>query len=164
MSAGIEALRKWERENPERARASKRQWAREHREQRIAYNRNYHQTHKAERHARNSRPVAFLRRLVLNAINRAKKNGMVFDEKALTQLTAVVPTVCACCKKTLIYKTGRGRGSSYDSPSIDRISNDLGYIADNIAIICLRCNHLKRDASIEELTAVVNYMRGNCTR
>lgn len=45
------------------------------------------------------------------------------------------------------------------SPSLDRIDNTKGYIKGNIAVISHRANILKRNASIDELTKIINWMK-----
>ena len=45
-----------------------------------------------------------------------------------------------------------------NSPSIDRIDSLKGYTVDNIQIISWKANSIKRNASLEELTLLVNYL------
>lgn len=45
-----------------------------------------------------------------------------------------------------------------NSPSIDRIDSLKGYTLDNIQIISWKANSIKRNASLEELTLLVNYL------
>lgn len=58
------------------------------------------------------------------------------------------------------YQPRAGRPSPA-GPSFDRIDTTKGYVKDNIDIICWRCNAIKRDATLEELEAIVEYMRKN---
>jgi len=46
-----------------------------------------------------------------------------------------------------------------NSPSVDRFDNNKGYVKDNVRVISYRANVLKRDATIEELEAVIRYMK-----
>lgn len=52
-----------------------------------------------------------------------------------------------------------GTGPAPDSPSLDRVIPELGYVPGNVIVISWRANNLKRDATIEELEAVIAYMR-----
>jgi hypothetical protein len=43
---------------------------------------------------------------------------------------------------------------SNNSPSIDRIDNNLGYLKTNVRCISFRANNLKKDATAEEIVAI----------
>ncbi|MFZ2886260.1 MAG: hypothetical protein WA021_00390 [Minisyncoccia bacterium] len=45
------------------------------------------------------------------------------------------------------------------APSIDRIDSRKGYVKGNVAVISLRANLLKNNASLEELQALVRWMK-----
>ena len=46
-----------------------------------------------------------------------------------------------------------------DNPaSIDRIIPQLGYVPQNIAIICKHCNTIKNDATVQQLEAIVKWL------
>ena len=51
---------------------------------------------------------------------------------------------------------------SFNSPSIDRIDSNKGYIKGNVRIISLRANMMKNDANLQELEEfcknVLNYI------
>lgn len=46
-----------------------------------------------------------------------------------------------------------------NSMSLDRIDNSLGYIPGNVVVVSYRANTLKKDASIEELEAIINFYK-----
>lgn len=52
------------------------------------------------------------------------------------------------------------RGFVPAAPSIDRINQDSGYTKDNIRVISWRANHIKNDATLEELEKIVAYVKG----
>lgn len=84
---------------------------------------------------------------------RAKKRGLPFD---LTIEDIEVPEKCPILGLEL--KVG-SESSREISPSLDRIVPELGYVKGNIRVISLRANRLKSDASIEELEAILRYMK-----
>ena len=43
--------------------------------------------------------------------------------------------------------------------SIDRLNPNLGYVPGNVAVISLRANRIKSDATIEELEKLVAWIR-----
>lgn len=48
---------------------------------------------------------------------------------------------------------------SDESPSIDRIEPELGYIPTNVGIISQKANRLKSSASLEEILAIADYIK-----
>lgn len=50
-------------------------------------------------------------------------------------------------------------GDKYNSPSLDRFDNNKGYTTDNVRIISYRANTLKNNGTLEELEAIVRYMK-----
>lgn len=50
-------------------------------------------------------------------------------------------------------------GGQPNSPSIDRIVPALGYVKNNIAVISWRANQLKNNATLEELEAIVQWLK-----
>lgn len=65
---------------------------------------------------------------------------------------------CSCCGVEFDVRD-RSVANRDRTQSVDRIIPELGYVRGNVAIICWRCNNLKRDATADELQAVVNWMR-----
>lgn len=84
---------------------------------------------------------------------RAKRSGIYFD---LVPEDIQIPTHCP----VLGIELQRGKdGINPNSPSVDRFDNTKGYTRDNIRIISWRANTLKRDATIEEIEAILRYMK-----
>jgi hypothetical protein len=46
-----------------------------------------------------------------------------------------------------------------NSPSLDRINNNLGYVPGNVIVVSDRANRIKNNATIEELEKIVNYYK-----
>lgn len=83
---------------------------------------------------------------------RAKKKGLTFD---LVESDLVVPEFCPVLGIPLTYTPG---AKTDNSPSVDRIDSSKGYTKDNIEVISWRANNLKKDATLDELRALVRYM------
>lgn len=96
-------------------------------------------------------------------IGRATKLGLPFDREHLTtewlraQMDAT-PT-CPCCRLPFDFSFKHDGQKSDRSPSIDRLRPLEGYTVANVALICWRCNNLKRDATVSELEGIVAWMR-----
>lgn len=102
----------------------------------------------------------YINRILRAAKSRAKKEGIPFN---LTKEDIEIPEVCPVLGIRLELKVpSRGeRGNwltHFNSPSIDKIIPDLGYVKDNVWIIGYRANSLKRDASFEEIERLYNAM------
>lgn len=86
----------------------------------------------------------------------AKYKGLPFDidlEYALSLVTDVCPMlgIQLCWGEC----TGIPR---HDSPSIDKIIPEKGYVRGNIAWVSYRANSLKSDGTFEEIQAVLKYL------
>lgn len=149
------------KENPDRHRDENREWARKKRAEDEnfgkAASQRYRQTHQKEVQERtlawaHARPGVYL---YYNAKYRAKRLGLPFD---LEKSDIVVPEVCPVLGIP-IDPNKRGRGSiSPNSPSVDRIIPERGYVKGNICVISWRANDLKKDATLAELKALVAYL------
>jgi len=88
--------------------------------------------------------------MLQNSKRRANRKGIPFS---LALGDIVIPEYCPILGIKLEF------GGSVDtSPSIDRIDNSKGYHKDNIHVISGRANAIKRDATIEELVKITNYL------
>jgi hypothetical protein len=95
------------------------------------------------------------RHLFSSAKARAKRLGLAFD---LCKEDIVAPEKCPVLG--IILSRGVG-GFSPTSPSVDRVDSAQGYTKDNIRVISWRANRLKSDATIEELEAILAYMKNH---
>lgn len=93
---------------------------------------------------------------LISAKHRAKKKGLEF---CLEVSDLVMPEYCPVLGIKLEKGIGRNPRRNYSSPTIDRIRNDLGYVKGNVRIISARANSLKSDSTIDELEAVLKYMK-----
>lgn len=93
---------------------------------------------------------AYLLRL---AKQRAKRDGISFE---LMEEDIKIPVFCPVLGTPIVV--GGTKEHHGDSPSIDRLVPELGYIKSNIRVISFRANMLKNNATINELKLVLEYM------
>jgi len=91
--------------------------------------------------------------LVVSARQRAKEKGIPFD---LTSEDFVVPDRCPVLGIPIFV--GKG-GYGPNSPTLDRLIPELGYIKGNVTVISFRANLIKSDATLEEVLAVYTWMK-----
>lgn len=95
-------------------------------------------------------------------LERSRKLGLEFDASALTVQWLVrrlhEQPDCPCCGEALDVSFKQDRRKNDRSPTIDRLRPGRGYTVENVAIICWRCNNLKRDASAAELRRIADWM------
>lgn len=86
------------------------------------------------------------------AKQRAKEKNRPFN---LTVEDIVIPERCPVFNQPLIKNGNRTDWS----PSIDCLVPSLGYTKGNVRIISWRANRIKCDASLEEMEALLSWMR-----
>lgn len=87
--------------------------------------------------------------------NRARREGIPYS---LTRDDLIIPERCPVLGLRLRRP---GEGQAEDSPSIDRIVPERGYVSGNVAVISMRANRLKNDGSAEEHERIAAWMREN---
>jgi hypothetical protein len=88
---------------------------------------------------------------------RAKLKGVPFN---LEPSDVIIPTHCPILGIPIIPKTGHGIGSVRgDSPTLDRIIGQLGYVKGNVMVISFRANAIKSNATPSEMAKILDYMR-----
>jgi len=96
---------------------------------------------------------SYIKELLRCVKKRAIYKNIYFN---LSAKDIVIPYFCPILNIP-IYK---GNGKHIDnSPSIDRIDNNLGYVKNNIRIISYKANKLKNNASFEEYNKIYNYYK-----
>lgn len=94
--------------------------------------------------------------MVAGAKCRAKRKGLEFS---ITEEDIDIPMICPVLGIPL--KKNKTSGFHNNSPSLDRIDNNRGYVPGNVRVISNRANMLKCDATIEELEKVLEDMRAH---
>lgn len=88
-----------------------------------------------------------------NSKQRAKVSGI---EHSLLLEDITIPDYCPVLGIKL--ETG-DRKNHYNAPSIDRIDNTKGYHKDNIMIMSVKANMLKKDGTLDELIMLGEWAR-----
>jgi hypothetical protein len=94
----------------------------------------------------------FIAAIVRSAKTRAEKCGVAFDLK-IEDL--VIPETCPVFGIKLVI----GNKIANDTPSLDRLVPELGYVMDNVAFVSMKANRLKSNATLQELETLVEWMR-----
>lgn len=99
-------------------------------------------------------------RLLQQAKIRAKKRNLICN-LTIDELLEIYPKDNKCPVLDIeLYWGCSGKGNRKHSPSIDRIDPKGNYTKENVVIISWRANQIKSDASIQEIEAVLDYMKG----
>ena len=116
------------------------------------------QSRKKYRDAWFSIPENRIKHTLNQAKTRALKNGVFFNINIEDLLP--LPERCPVFNTPLNYAgVGQQRGFVDNSPSIDRIIPSLGYTKGNVKIVSWRANRIKADASLNELIAIMDYIK-----
>lgn len=94
------------------------------------------------------------RTLLRGAKGRAIKRGIPFD---IEEADIVIPANCPILGIPIFSAYGAGGGAA-NSPSIDRIIPDLGYVKGNIQIISHQANMMKSNANVEQLKRFADWV------
>ena len=86
--------------------------------------------------------------LISTARHRAKKKGVAFELRADD---ISIPEYCPVLGIPLIFSDMKNR---HNSPSLDRIKPDLGYVSGNIIVVSWRANDIRRNFRPDELKTV----------
>ena len=91
------------------------------------------------------------RTMVARAKKRSKEFGVPFD---ISKEDINIPDRCPILGIKLVQNKGNAKDNS---PSLDRVVPDLGYIKGNIVVISHRANKIKSNATPSELMKVAKY-------
>ena len=90
---------------------------------------------------------------------RAKQRATISGrEFSITPEDIHIPLMCPVLGVPLKVTKGKS-GAFPNSPSLDRIDNDRGYISGNIRVVSQRANRMKGDASKDELLAFAEWIK-----
>lgn len=91
--------------------------------------------------------------LLRHARKRAKEKNIPFD---ITAEDIIIPETCPVLGIQL--QIGE-KIACNNSPTLDRIKPELGYVKGNIQVLSFRANTLKSNATIEELQKVLEHLK-----
>lgn len=91
--------------------------------------------------------------LLRGAKQRALKQEIPFN---ITISDIDIPEYCPLLNIRLVRHVGDNPRNTDDSPSIDRIIPELGYVRGNVWVISNRANRLKNNATLEELRLLIS--------
>lgn len=95
-----------------------------------------------------------IHQIVRRAKVRAEKRGVPFD---LTVADILVPEYCPALGIKLQWN--HRQGGRDDSPSLDRVVPELGYVRGNIVIVSAKANRIKTNATADEIQAVASWLK-----
>jgi len=96
-------------------------------------------------------------RLLTLARHRAKKKNLDFN---LEVTDIIIPDYCPILGIKLQKNRG-SKGANDNSPSVDRIDNNRGYVKGNIKIISYKANTMKSSSSTGDLKKMIDYIENN---
>jgi hypothetical protein len=167
-------LAKWRAANPEKIKEGTRRWNAANAERKRRYMREWSQANANDpKRKANRRKVARKRLLRLSADPFSPKHSFILAQKMCTSARAraksanlafslvpedvlPLPSHCPVLGMELLYASvKKGQDAS---ASLDRIDNSQGYVPGNVAVISMRANLIKNNATLTELQAIVRYM------
>jgi hypothetical protein len=115
-----------------------------------------------ERHkktyTKDKRREAYDRNIIVSMLYRAKRRaeerGLEFS---IDVEDIIIPNTCP----VLGTEIKRVWGKKESSPSLDRMDPTKGYTKENSVVISNRANRLKSDATLEDITKIMEYMKGS---
>lgn len=85
--------------------------------------------------------------MLVEAKSRAKIKNLDFD---ITEEDVKWNDVCPVLGISITYERNKGPGGDDNSPSLDRINNEKGYVKGNIRLISNKANKLKNRMTKDE--------------
>lgn len=135
-----EYYKNWLKENPEKRKLYKQR----------AYNKNPEHYRRKQIEWRNNNPERYMQTYLRGQARvRAKSQNVPFN---LTIDDIVIPKYCPIFPWIELKKNDKPYANE-NSPTVDKIIPELGYVKNNIQIISSRANIIKSNATLRELKA-----------
>jgi len=142
--------------NPEKYIALSKKWREDNIEKDKDYKLQYYQEHKEE--YREQYELNIMKRKLNSAKDRAVKNNLSFN---ITEqdIKDVWPIDNKCPALDIEFIIGGFDTMNYDSPSLDRIIPNKGYVKGNIQIVSALANNIMSNATPEQVIKVGQYFK-----
>jgi len=135
----LAAARKRYWDNPQKHREASRQWAKDNPNKATAIHRTWRWSNRSL--------------CLLSATRRRARNtNTPFN---LTLEDIFIPDVCPILGIPLFFTP---RKVTNNTPSLDKIIPNLGYVKGNVAVISMKANGLKNNASLKEFKSLIQYL------
>ena len=113
---------------------------------------------------RNNPHIIITTMMISNARGRAKRLNLPFDLtieyiRELAFATTHCPLLGIALRWQASYGLGLKKQPHLNSPSLDRIIPDKGYVRGNVAIISMKANTMKSNASVDEIITLSRRIR-----
>lgn len=131
--------RKWRKKHPSYSITQSAKWYRKNKKRALVLHRRYHDMHPEFR-------------MLDHAKTRAKKRGVPCT---ITMADIKIPQFCPVLGMELKRNRKHFAGNS---PSLDCIIPRLGYVRGNVAVMSIRANRIKSDASLDEIKKVARWL------
>ncbi len=89
--------------------------------------------------------------LLAGAKSRAKRAGLPFN---ITREDIHVPEYCPVFGIPLIIEVG---ARTDNSPTLDKVHNEMGYVRGNVVVVSWKANRLKNNATVGELQQLASF-------
>ena len=90
-----------------------------------------------------------------DARSRAKRHKIPFT---IDPWDIIITENCPVLSIPLIRQSGKGAPSD-NSPTLDKIIPEKGYVKDNIVVVSYKANSMKRNATIEEVMMLAEFYK-----
>lgn len=94
-------------------------------------------------------------KLLKDARKRAKQYKREYN---IELIDVVIPKICPILNIPIIKSINSK--CTNNSPTLDRIDSNKGYVKGNVRVISMRANRLKQDSTVEELERIIMYIKG----
>jgi hypothetical protein len=95
----------------------------------------------------------YVKKALCQIKSKCKKNNIPFS---ISEKDIVIPEYCPVLGVKLVMNKGKFKD---DSPSIDRIITDLGYVENNVIVVSWKVNRIKNNSNIIDLIKISDFYK-----